>query len=156
MQFHVWIIIQHIYNLPLTHVRDVSDVDHLVQLVKKVFSEYVGYSYQHAPASFNNCFNIHYSIKYGNITCNWKKLKNKHFSELIKLFWFTVVNNPVISGKRLGRFRLDNACRYSDSHNVRVPYTYSDLLDIKTNMPIVYQCLENNDELWSSIFDTKS
>lgn len=100
------------------------------------------------------------------------KLPNKVVKSFIKRLWFDHFDlefikdhkdsflsfdssiqynaHPSISNKDdCWRFRLDDTCYDMGTHNIRIPYTMSNLSFIKQHLPTIFHLLQKHDHLWT-------
>lgn len=169
------------YNLrhvPLGYIYE-GNCMQIAQSWKKAFYEYLRFNHKYGKRSFENAVCRGYRVNFFSVATdsvvywNTTNLKTKKLAQIMKRSWFNLNVDDIkpletklkdvdnlddfdcmsITEPIIGRFRMDDSCPDLGSDFVRVPYTIDDLNTIKDNMPFIYKCLEDNDELWSPRFE---
>ena len=164
------------YNVPLMRISS-NTIKQVVSLFKKCYFEFIRFNYIYSVLSFkgkkhNQIKMTYYDCVQGKemvrIPRHKERLSCKLLRTIIQRAWFNddVIPtcsiaeeclkydrfihyaNPQLACKEdYTLFRLDDTCYDLGTENIRVPYTHDDLSLLRANLPIVYQCLEANDQL---------
>jgi hypothetical protein len=127
-----------------------KDVPKLVKLWKSIYSEYLKYNYSSGDYSFKDPKDNWYEIQ--DDPTKHRKLRDRMLCNLIKKEWFSENNLKPLNDSKYHkyRFQLNDSCHSMGSYDICEPYSHNDLIDIQKNLPTVYECLERNNQLWSS------
>lgn len=159
-------------NVPLGFINEHNCLE-IVKRWKRAFYEYVRLNYTFGKRSFENAVSdgykvISFSVPQDSLNkIHLSKLKSKALAKVVKRAWFNLNVDQIrplefklkgidnqdnwsnVNDGDIERFRMDDSCPDLGSDFIRVPYTGDDLELVKKQMPFIYKCLEDNDELWS-------
>lgn len=143
-------------DIPLMCLKSKKDIPKLVKLWKRVYSEYLKYNYVSGDYSFKDPKDNWYEIQ--DDPTKHRKLRDRMLCNLIEKEWFSENNLKPLNDSddtyfhkyHKYRFQLNDSCHSMGSYDVCEPYSHNDLIDIHKNLPTVYECLEKNNQLWSS------
>jgi hypothetical protein len=155
--------------MPFTE--DKREFKKLARIIKGIFDEYIVYIYHIGKSNFTESTKCEYKLTYTDweksiidnkiceITKEKDKLKTKDLYKALCELWFPnldfmenidMLKNADIYDNEDTQFNMEDSLHDMGSYTISDPISYSDLIMIQKELPIIYSLLEKNDKLYST------